>query len=61
VRGLYVQPDTGTFYAIDHITVKKNLPAKSGALKLELANPTEYDADVKVLCEFPAACARHWN
>jgi hypothetical protein len=50
VPGLYVQPDTGFFCAIDHIDA--SLSGQSGKeLTLTLANPTQFDASVKVVCE----------
>jgi hypothetical protein len=50
VPGLYVQPDTGFFCAIDHIDV--SVSEQTGKeLTLTLANPTQFDASVKVMCE----------
>jgi len=50
VPGLYVQPDTGFFRAIDHVeaSLKENNHAR---LVLRLVNPTAFDASVKVLAE----------
>jgi hypothetical protein len=50
VPGLYVQPDTGFFCAIDHIGVSV-FEHKGRDLTLEITNPTHFDASVKVLCE----------
>jgi len=57
VPGLYVQPDKGFFCAFDHIVVEE-VSHENGVLKLRLTNPTEFDADVKVLCESSSACQR---
>ncbi len=50
VPGLYVQPDTGFFSAIDHIDVSL-CEQKGKELILTLTNPTSFDASVKVMCE----------
>lgn len=50
VPGLYVQPDTGFFCAIDHIDVQ--VCAHQGKeLTLMITNPTSFDASIKVICE----------
>lgn len=48
--GLYVQPDTGFFRAIDHVdaSLKENNQRR---LVLSVLNPTAFDASVKVLAE----------
>jgi len=50
VPGLYVQPDTGFFRAIDHVdtSIKENNQTR---LVLRVVNPTAFDASVKVLAE----------
>lgn len=50
VPGLYVQPDTAFFCAIDHIDVSVT-EHKDKQLTLTIANPTAFDAEVRVLCE----------
>src|SRR5260370_25945173 len=50
VPGLYVQPDTGFFCAIDHVDVVGK-EHKGKDLKLTITNPTQFDASVKVMCE----------
>ena len=50
VPGLYVQPDTGLVYAIDHVTVGDILPTADG-LEVTLHNPTPFEANIKVLSE----------
>jgi len=50
VPGLYVQPDTGFFCAIDHIDVSV-CERKGRELTLTITNPTQFEASVKVMCE----------
>ena len=50
IPGLYVQPDSGVFYAFDNITAEK-VSHSQGKLKLRLTNPTKFPADVRVLVE----------
>jgi hypothetical protein len=52
--GLYVQPDTGFFCAFDNISVER-VSSPAGKMALKLANPTAFDAQVKVLNESAAA------
>jgi hypothetical protein len=57
VPGLYVNPDTGFFRALDHVnvTTKENSPAR---LVLQVTNPTKFDANVKILSEDSAEMSR---
>ncbi len=48
--GLYVQPDTGLFCEIDNITAK-TVSHKGGKLTLKITNPTNFPADIRILCE----------
>jgi hypothetical protein len=57
IPGLYVQPDTGFFRVFDHIRAESISFGENG-LVLKLTNPTRFDAEVKVLCEPSAACAK---
>ena len=50
VPGLYVQPDTGFAYAIDHVDVKV-VEHSRNAIRVRVKNPTPYPASVKVLSE----------
>ncbi|WP_063510414.1 hypothetical protein [Paenibacillus gorillae] len=51
VPGLYVQPDTGIFTAIDHIGAERIAEANEGELRLRLWNETSFPAIVHVLSE----------
>ena len=57
IPGLYVQPDSGFYRAIDHVDVlaKENTPQR---LVLEVTNPTAFAAEVKVLAENSADAFR---
>ncbi|MEI8375067.1 MAG: hypothetical protein WCJ35_19760 [Planctomycetota bacterium] len=57
IPGLYVQPDTGFFCVFDHIQ-SELLERDAHGVRLKLTNPTQFDAEVKVLCEPSTACAR---
>jgi hypothetical protein len=57
IPGLYVQPDTGLFHVFDHI-LAETIGHDHDSLILQLSNPTRFDAEVKVLCEASASCAR---
>jgi hypothetical protein len=57
VPGLYVQPDTGFFCAIDHIDVSVH-QHNGKELTLTLSNPTQFDASVKIMCEDSSAAKR---
>ena len=48
--GLYVQPDTGVVCAIDNVEVEV-LERTSEYLKIQLTNPTDFDAQVKLFAE----------
>ena len=50
VPGLYVQPDTGFFFAFDHVDARVKEKTR-GRLVVTLANPTPFDAAVRVLAE----------
>jgi hypothetical protein len=50
VPGLYVQPDSGFFCAIDHIDVSVR-EHKDKQLMLSITNPTSFDAQIRVMCE----------
>lgn len=56
VPGLYVQPDTGLFAAIDHIHAERVEEAEGGGVKLRLRNDTSFSAAVRVLTE-RSSCA----
>jgi hypothetical protein len=49
VPGLYIQPDTGLVYPIDHIEARGT--KENGKFVVEVKNPTSYQAKVKVLSE----------
>ena len=49
VPGLYVQPDTGLVYAIDHVEATGHKTADG--FEVTVGNPTPYEARVRVLCE----------
>ncbi|GGG85666.1 hypothetical protein [Paenibacillus radicis (ex Gao et al. 2016)] len=51
VPGLYVQPDTGIFAAIDHIGAERLDGVNEGELRLRLWNETSFPAAVHVLSE----------
>ncbi|MFF2094295.1 hypothetical protein [Paenibacillus sp. NPDC058174] len=51
VPGLYVQPDTGIFAAIDHIGAERLADVNEGELCLRLWNETDFPAAVHVLSE----------
>ncbi|HYA25504.1 MAG TPA: hypothetical protein VEF05_15180 [Terriglobales bacterium] len=57
VPGLYVQPDSAFFCAIDHIDVSVG-EKKGKSLTLDITNPTRFDASVKVLCELSTEARR---
>ena len=48
--GLYVQPDSGFFCAIDHVDVSV-CSSRTQSFALEITNPTHFDASVRVLSE----------
>lgn len=49
VPGLYIQPDSGFVYAIDHIEATGR--RTSAGFRVEIKNPTAYPAQVRILCE----------
>ena len=50
VPGLYVQPDTGFVFAFDHVDARIKEKTRN-QLVVTLANPTSFDAAVRVLAE----------
>jgi len=50
IPGLYVQPDTGRFVVFDHV-IAKRVAGPGHGMRLEILNPTRFDAQVRVLCE----------
>lgn len=54
IPGLYVQPDRGFFYAFDQIKVTKEAEDEE-TLTLNISNPTEVPAEIKVLVENSSA------
>jgi hypothetical protein len=50
VPGLYVQPDTGLVCAIDHVDAEV-IEQAEGRVRVNITNPTQFPARVKVLCE----------
>jgi hypothetical protein len=56
VPGLYVQPDTGLVYPIDHIEARGW--KENGKFVVEVRNPTEYQARIKVLSESSTDCKK---
>jgi len=57
VPGVYVQPDTGLVAVFDHVQVSVTQRDKDG-VTLELVNPTQFEASVKVFSEASTACSR---
>jgi hypothetical protein len=55
IPGLYVQPDTGFVHVFDHLIVNE-VTRLNGSVRVKLTNPTQFDADIKVLCEPSTAC-----
>ncbi|MFO7636143.1 MAG: hypothetical protein R6W96_02400 [Clostridia bacterium] len=50
IPGIYVQPDTGLLWVMDHVNAR--VLEKTGAgLLLEVCNPTAFDAEVKIMAE----------
>lgn len=50
IPGIYINRDKGDMYVFDHVDAKILGTSKSGT-EIEITNPTEYDAEVTVLCE----------
>ena len=48
--GIYVQPDTGLLCVLDHVEARL-LGAEDEAARLEVRNPTAFDAEVRVLAD----------
>jgi hypothetical protein len=55
IPGLYVQPDTGFVHVFDHVICSEVIH-QEGAVRLKLTNPTDFDADLKVLSESSFNC-----
>lgn len=55
--GIYVQPDTGLLCVLDHVEARL-LGAEDEAARLEVRNPTAFDAEVRVLAESSAEATR---
>jgi len=53
VPGIYVQPDTRLLCVLDHVEARL-LTAEDGTARLEVRNPTAFDAEVRVLAESSA-------
>jgi hypothetical protein len=53
VPSLYVRPDTGFVFAFDHVSARIKEWAR-GRLVLTIANPTRFDATVRILAETAA-------
>jgi hypothetical protein len=52
IPGIYVQPDIRRVVVFDHVDVVALAPESSGGmLRLQIANPTKFDANVTVLIE----------
>lgn len=50
IPGLYVQPDTGFLCVIDHVEAKV-ISRNADGVKVQIHNPTDFDATVKVFVE----------
>ena len=48
--GIYLQTDKEVLYVLDQVEVKI-ISRSSGAVKLEITNPTKYDAEISVFAE----------
>ena len=55
IPGLYVQPDTGFVHVFDHV-VCSDVIHQDGSVRLKLTNPTDFDADLKVMSESSSNC-----
>jgi len=57
VPGVYVQPDTGFVFAMDHVNARL-LKRDSEEVEIELMNPTWFDASVRVFVENSVECGQ---
>lgn len=57
VPGVYVQPDTGFVFALDHVNARM-LKSDADSVDVELMNPTMFDAWVRVFVENSEECGQ---